>query len=177
MIILRGCYKGARLPTVVKARNSYLFDLTRLIPARSSSNMAHILIGDQLRKHDYPGFGLPLRNNDWTDYDYYPIGAHGNIWGADSDIITVRELAMMDIMEKLTNKEDWHKKVFDEDIVSKWRKEALAIPDLYFWNLAVTAKRQHWGTDDKQPELHDDWPTDQCELEGIMDDSTFDTVC
>jgi hypothetical protein len=66
--------------------------------------------------------------------------------------------------------------VFDKGIIAKWRKEALAVPDLHFWNLAVTAKRQHWGTDDEQPQLHDDWRADQCELEGIMDDSTFDTV-
>jgi hypothetical protein len=136
--------------------------------------MASTLIRDQVLKHDYPGLGLPLRSSDWTKHNYYPIGAHGNIWGSDSDMVSVRELAMMDVMEKLTDKENWHKKVFDEYIVAKWRKEALAIPDLYFWNLATAAKTQHWTTDDEQPELHDD--SEGCELEGIMDDLTFDVV-
>jgi hypothetical protein len=136
--------------------------------------MAHALVRDELPRHDYPGLGLPLRHSDWTECNYYPIGAHGNIWGSDSDMITVRELAMMDVMEKLTDKDKWHVKVFDENIVAKWRKEALAIPDLHFWNLAITAKRQYWATDDAQPELVDD--AEKCELEGIMDGTTFDAV-
>jgi hypothetical protein len=176
MAIFRSCYKVARLLALVRTPNSHRFGLKTLIPARTLSNMAHTLVRDPLPKHGYPGFGLPLRNNDWTNYNYYPIGAHANIWGSNSDILAVRELAMLDIMEKLTDKEDWHKKVFDEDIVSKWRKEALAVPDLYFWNLSISAKRQQWTTDDKQPELHDDWGSEECELEGVMDDSTFETV-
>jgi hypothetical protein len=81
--------------------------------------MANTLMRDQLPKHDYSGLRLPLRGSDWTKYNYYPIGAHGNIWGSDSDMVPVRELAMMDVMEKLIDKENWHKKVFDEDIVAK----------------------------------------------------------
>jgi hypothetical protein len=156
------------------ARTSQIKHLKPHLPTRPTATMAHTPVHAQPLKRDYPGFGLPLRNNDWTEYNYYPIGAHGNIWGSDSDVIPVRELAVMDVMEKLTDKEDWHRKVFDEDIVAKWRKEALAIPDAHFWNLAVTAKRQHWTTDDEQPEMHDE--SDECELDGIMDDSTFDVV-
>ncbi|KAG6361951.1 hypothetical protein INS49_010180 [Diaporthe citri] len=32
-------------------------------------------------------------------------------------------------MDTLTDKEDWHKKVFIESITEKWREEAMAIPD------------------------------------------------
>lgn len=32
---------------------------------------------------------------------------------------------MMALMDRLSDKVDWHKKVFDEEIVAKWRKEAL----------------------------------------------------
>jgi hypothetical protein len=177
MFILRGSYKALPRPifVTVKARTSAIKSRKTDLPTRSSATMAHTTVLELPPKGVYPGFGLPLRNNDWTEYKYYPIGAHGNIWGSDSEIIPVRELAAMDIMEKLTDKENWHVKVFDEDVVAKWRKEALAIPDDHFWNLAVTAKRQHWGTDDLQPQLHDE--SDECELEGIMDDSTIDTVC
>lgn len=80
----------------------------------------------------------------------------------------------MDVMEKLTDKIDWYKKVFDDDIIAKWRKEALAIPDDHFWQLAVGAKRQHWTHDDNRLELHNDWC--DCELENILDEATFDTV-
>ncbi|KAK7741270.1 hypothetical protein SLS63_000823 [Diaporthe eres] len=36
---------------------------------------------------------------------------------------------MMGIMDMLTDKEDWHKKVFIESVTEKWREEAMAIPD------------------------------------------------
>ena len=41
----------------------------------------------------------------------------------------VREVFMMVLMDQLSDKVDWHKKVFDEQIVSKWRKEALEHPE------------------------------------------------
>jgi len=59
----------------------------------------------------------------------YPIGAHHNCWGTDSELLPVREVFMMILMDSLTDKVDWHKKVFDEEIVAKWRKEALEQPD------------------------------------------------
>ena len=36
---------------------------------------------------------------------------------------------MMELMNRITDKEDWDKKVFDDAISSKWKSEALAIPD------------------------------------------------
>ena len=32
---------------------------------------------------------------------------------------------MIDLMNKITDKQDWHRKVFDESIAQKWRQEAL----------------------------------------------------
>ena len=37
---------------------------------------------------------------------------------------------MMAIMDKITDKPDWDKKVFDDAIVQKWRLEALATEDV-----------------------------------------------
>jgi hypothetical protein len=125
-------------------------------------------------KNEYPGLGLPLRNWEWQGYKFYPIGSHHNCYGSETEVIPVRELAMMDVMEKLTDKVDWHKKVFDDDIVSKWRKEALAIPDEHFWHLAIDAKTQHWTHDGDRLEFHDD--RQSCKLENILDEPTFDTV-
>ena len=124
--------------------------------------------------NEYPGFGLPLRNWEFDNYGFYPIGSHHNVYGSESEIIPVRELAVMDVLEKLTDKPDWHKKVFDDEIVAKWRKEALAIPNQHFWHLAIAAKSQHWTHDDDRLELHDD--RQSCILENILDEATFDTV-
>lgn len=81
---------------------------------------------------------------------------------------------MMDVMEKLTDKVNWHQKVFDEDIVSKWREEALAIPDTYFWDLSFSAKSQDWLDDDGPPVFSTSEM--ECQLENIMDEATFDAV-
>lgn len=124
---------------------------------------------------EYPGLGLALRHNPQSDYGFYPIGAHGSCYGSDSELLPVRELAMMSIMDRLTDKPDWHKKVFNDEIVSKWRKEALAIPDAEFWKLSVSGKWQYWengrvmvrdafGQEEKNP------------LNGIVSHDTFDFV-
>ncbi|KAH3913763.1 hypothetical protein HBI56_079360 [Parastagonospora nodorum] len=85
----------------------------------------------------YPGLGLDIRYGPWTGEGYgYPHGAINDGNGTESELLYVRELAMMNIMDKLTDKPDWHKKVFDEEIVAKWRKEALAIPDEELYKLA-----------------------------------------
>ncbi|KAF7952592.1 uncharacterized protein EAE97_002089 [Botrytis byssoidea] len=122
----------------------------------------------------YPGLGLPLRYDPQKDSDnksHYPIGAHDGCWGAKSKLIYVRELAMMSIMDRLTDKEDWHKKVFNEEVVSKWREEALAIPDEQFWMIAISDKQdtRHYHVN-----IHASNDDLDRRLEGIMNTSTFD---
>jgi hypothetical protein len=97
---------------------------------------------DERATYQYPGLGLPLRYSPQHDYGYYPNSASRH--GSESELIFVRELAMMDVMDKLTDKPDWHKKVFDDAIVEKWEKEALAIPDDLLYLLATTGKSR-WG--------------------------------
>lgn len=65
-----------------------------------------------------PGFGLPV---NYTPDEYFPSAALE--WSGT--ILTVRELNMMAIMDSITDKKDWDKKVFDDTIVQKWRQEAL----------------------------------------------------
>jgi Protein of unknown function (DUF4246) len=125
---------------------------------------------------NYPGLGLPLRH-DPHEYGHYPIGAHGNCFKASSDLLPIRELAMMSIMDRLTDKEDWHKKVFDDDIVSKWREEALAIPDEQFRNLAQSDKYQRWDGDGNLRVENDRLLGHPDPLTGIMNANTFDCVC
>jgi hypothetical protein len=111
--------------------------------------------GQGVAMYQYPGLGLPLRYNPQYDYDFYPHGA--NNYGSESELIFVRELAMMDVMDKLTDKLDWHKKVFDDGIVEQWKKEAMAIPDEQFYQLAAAGKSRCY---DK-------------EAEGIMNKTAF----
>ena len=40
--------------------------------------------------------------------------------------LTYREIMMLRIMNELTDKPEWNRKVFDETIIQKWRAEALA---------------------------------------------------
>ncbi|PGH14080.1 hypothetical protein AJ80_06084 [Polytolypa hystricis UAMH7299] len=79
--------------------------------------------------HDYPGINLDLRHYPQEEEPVYPIGASPNCWGTDSALLPIREVFMMVLMDRLTDKVDWHKKVFDEEIVAKWRKEALEQPE------------------------------------------------
>jgi hypothetical protein len=124
----------------------------------------------------YPGLGLPLRHHLQEEV-HYPIGAHASCYGAKSDLLSIRELAMMSIMDSLTDKEDWQKKVFDDKTVSRWREEALAIPDEQFCDLATRDKSQYWDENGKLNLRHDYSADITKGLKGIMNTNTFDCVC
>ncbi len=66
-----------------------------------------------------PGFGLPV---NYRPDEYFPNA----VLDWSGTILTVRELNMMAIMDKITDKPNWDQKVFDDTIVKKWRQEALA---------------------------------------------------
>lgn len=93
------------------------------------SNSLAALQGKQgdMAGFQYPGVNLPLNTSDrWRFDELPPVYAIGmpQARGAISTILPVREVAMMLVMEKLTDKPNWHEKVFDEAIVQKWREEA-----------------------------------------------------
>ncbi|RTE78942.1 hypothetical protein BHE90_006536 [Fusarium euwallaceae] len=81
-------------------------------------------------KYQYPGLGLDLRFHDQNEgrEEIYPVGIHNNCYGSKSEMLLVREVAMMIVMDRLTDKPDWHIKVFDDTITEKWIEEGLAIP-------------------------------------------------
>ncbi|KAJ4015533.1 hypothetical protein NW752_006993 [Fusarium irregulare] len=84
--------------------------------------------------HHYPGLGLYLRHHDQDgrgdghNGEVYPIGIHQDSYGSTSEMLLVREVAMMIVMNQLTEKPDWHIKVFDDVIAEKWIEEGLALP-------------------------------------------------
>lgn len=67
----------------------------------------------------YAGIDLDLEHQTATSY---PVGFPDS--GDMSDVLQMREVAMMMLMEQITDKPDWHEKVFDEVTVQKWRHEA-----------------------------------------------------
>jgi hypothetical protein len=117
-------------------------------------------------KPRYPGLGLPLREYSPSafEFPFFGIGAHGSCYGSESLPLPVREVAMMNVMESLTDKSNWHTKVNDDAIVSKWRAEALAMPNMHWWHLV------------RGPE---DWYGEEERLkvpENIMSGDAFDCV-
>ncbi|KAM0263596.1 hypothetical protein ACHAPA_008685 [Fusarium lateritium] len=81
-------------------------------------------------KTKLPGFGLPL--NYHLVREPFPVMLsdtnpdNGSIWGATT--LTVREVCMLKVIEELTNKPEWWRKVNDPDIAAKWMEEAMAMP-------------------------------------------------
>ncbi|KAH8722611.1 hypothetical protein GQ44DRAFT_807457 [Phaeosphaeriaceae sp. PMI808] len=84
-----------------------------------------------LRK--YPGLGLPVHYME--NVDSYRAAMESSL-----KRIYVRELAIMSIMEKLTDKPNWQKKVFDDIIVAKWHEKALAIHNELLFYIAASSK-------------------------------------
>ncbi|KAF5011169.1 hypothetical protein FDECE_2694, partial [Fusarium decemcellulare] len=94
----------------------------------------------------YPGLGLDLRYHDQNEGrdrgDMFPIGIHANCFGSDSEMLLIREVAMMIVMDRLTDKPNWHVKVFDDNVTAKWTEEALAIPVESLYSDIVEYKRR-----------------------------------
>lgn len=133
---------------------------------------------ESLPTREYPGMGLKLRY--WAPEDRYrhlenkptyPIGVHTEAFLWKSPIIYVREAAMMIVMDTLTDKPEWHKKVYDDVIVAKWRKEALAIPDEVFWDQITSFKSQ-----DPTRQVERNWAP-ELKTVGIMSEKAFEWVC
>ncbi|KAL8371883.1 hypothetical protein RB595_001608 [Gaeumannomyces hyphopodioides] len=130
---------------------------------------------ESLPTREYPGMGLKLRywcpenmSRHLRDKPTYPIAAHTESCYLISPIIYVREAAMMIVMETLTDKAEWHKKVFDDVIVARWRKEALAIPDEVFWDQITSFKTQDPADQSEENEAPELKPV------GIMSEKAFD---
>jgi len=65
-----------------------------------------------------PGFGLPFAV--YTEHKEWFPSAVGT-W--ESNTLTVRERAMLAFVNRITDKPGWERKVFDEEIVGRWKAE------------------------------------------------------
>ncbi|KAH7140620.1 hypothetical protein EDB81DRAFT_59859 [Dactylonectria macrodidyma] len=72
-----------------------------------------------------PGFGIPLSYHHAGAFPAL-IAIDGEDWAATT--LTIREVCMIRLVEDLTNKPEWWRKVKDPEIAAKWKKEALEMP-------------------------------------------------
>lgn len=73
-----------------------------------------------------PGFGRPV---GIVPPDVFPMlfahnGDDNNVWKAAT--LLIREVCMLRLVEELTNKPEWWRKVHDPAIAARWKAEALA---------------------------------------------------
>ncbi|KAJ3574166.1 hypothetical protein NPX13_g4456 [Xylaria arbuscula] len=84
----------------------------------------------QTPRLELPGFGKPLaesREEEMTGKFF--LHALSSYRHFASDGLKVRETRMMEFMNQITDKPEWDRKVFDEDIVKKWHEEAMGITE------------------------------------------------
>lgn len=69
-------------------------------------------------------------------------------------MLTLRERWMLDFMNQVTDKPDWNRKVFDEEIIAHWKQETTEMQWLRKW------KAQKWKSnyrnDDDESEIDED---------------------
>ncbi|KFZ18677.1 hypothetical protein V502_04004 [Pseudogymnoascus sp. VKM F-4520 (FW-2644)] len=84
-------------------------------------------MASQSTSFDLPGFSLPLNYtpNDRTSHYLFPNALdYSDVEGGYmSRLNTHRDLLMMQVINSITEKPEWDRKVFDDKITSKWRKE------------------------------------------------------
>jgi hypothetical protein len=74
-----------------------------------------------------PSFGLPVSEFPGKQFD--PTGhrqrfPHVLADSCDSDGVSVRERRMLQFIDRITDKSEWERKVFDDEIVDRWRAKA-----------------------------------------------------
>ncbi|OQE21645.1 hypothetical protein PENSTE_c011G02177 [Penicillium steckii] len=110
-----------------------------------------------------PGFNQPLhigpRNNVLGDFfPGFPMALDSNFYHDEypGDLVTHREILMMQVMNNITEKPEWNEKVFDEKITTRWRNEiAQSGQD-------VTIKMMDWIIKELQ------WKTEMHKEKGIV---------
>ncbi|KAF8960406.1 hypothetical protein BDZ97DRAFT_2077483 [Flammula alnicola] len=95
-----------------------------------------------------PGFGRPLNFEPGTEDPDYVGGPFPNLLstgyntGNRLPMTTLREFTMLQLMNSITDKPDWHIKVNNPEIAKKWRDEALAS------DRDITPKMVDWCLDE-----------------------------
>ncbi|KAK4451303.1 hypothetical protein QBC34DRAFT_436837 [Podospora aff. communis PSN243] len=97
----------------------------------------------------YPGWNRTLywqyeQDDDHDREGKYLSGFRTDYWSTNSDMILVREVAMMQVMELITDKPNWHVDIFDDAIAAQWGKEALQVPNNHYWRTCSNFEEGDW---------------------------------
>ncbi|KAI9795316.1 MAG: hypothetical protein M1833_007228 [Piccolia ochrophora] len=107
--------------------------------ARLSDAFWAPIIMEAIDPHALPGWGKPL---NFTPYRLFPNALLGDDEKYLGNAVTLVEIAMLALMNQITDKPQWERKVFDGDIVAKWRAETESIgeikmtPKMFDWCIA-----------------------------------------
>ena len=93
------------------------------VQARSKEELSFHNSGGPLK---VPGFGCAV-NTLIAENSGEVLFRHG-LSDFTQERLVAKEIAMLGLMDSITDKPRWHEKVFDEFIVEKWRVEATQIP-------------------------------------------------
>ena len=84
------------------------------------------ILGRQCRRNtdllQLPGFGLP--HDDWGEDPEEYAQSISAVMNWAHDVTTIRERCMLFFIDSISDKPDWTRKVYDENVVSRWRQEA-----------------------------------------------------
>lgn len=70
-------------------------------------------------KNKFPGFGMPHEATPVEGSQLFPLALNG--WASNG--VTLREQRMLEFINQITDKPGWETKVFNDDIVAKWKEE------------------------------------------------------
>ncbi|KAL5365569.1 hypothetical protein BJX96DRAFT_181784 [Aspergillus floccosus] len=80
-------------------------------------------LDNKARPIQVPGLhGVPV--NILLPCDRFATGVNESWWPVP--ILTVKELAIMDLINTITDRLDWHRAVFDQHVIAQWREDAMA---------------------------------------------------
>jgi hypothetical protein len=129
---------------------------------------------------EYPGAGLPLRHplcsprEGWSQEGtlFYRTGHNSFCVGAETEMMTIREVAMLNLMDHLTDKPDWDRDVFNDDTVAEWRQETFSRSEVELFNAITPDKDDYDETEDGL------FPTVICQPKRcrLISDKAFDYV-
>ncbi|KAK5997477.1 hypothetical protein PT974_02838 [Cladobotryum mycophilum] len=93
------------------------------------SNMANRLTQPE-KAIKRPGFGLPLSHMPKQDARFPVIVGSHDSWEVSpwrAITLLIRESCMLKVVEDITNKPEWWLKVYDPEIIKKWKNEFLTM--------------------------------------------------
>ncbi|KAH6909370.1 hypothetical protein BKA70DRAFT_1188541 [Coprinopsis sp. MPI-PUGE-AT-0042] len=76
--------------------------------------------------------------------------------GAVLPLLTLREISMLRFMNAITDKEGWHIKVFDDEIATKWKNEAIAAARAELRDQRENPRRRGHQLDSEEGDSEDD---------------------